>query len=146
LPKSNLSDNSNGWFFDFPDDKEKLFDPEPLVLPDANLIPHIYFDTYQPTPEDNTPHENPCAAPEEGIMTVYDIALTSCGTTEVISGERVTGRIAGGGIYQGKEYVIYKSESGNVADVPGGEGGNFVAEPKKLPYAGGIVFWKEKKR
>lgn len=146
MPDTQLSDAYNGWHIDFTDTGEKLFDPEPVILPDDNLIPHIYFNTYQPPPETITNKDNPCAAPQEGTMTIYDISLQSCGTTEVIAGEKATGRIAGGGIYQGKEYVIYKSKSGDVADVPGGEGGNFVAEPKRLPYAGGILFWKEKKR
>lgn len=146
VPDTQLSDAYNGWYMLFTDTGEKLFDPEPVILPDENLIPHIYFNTYQPPPETISNTDNPCSAPQEGTMKIYDISLESCGTTEVIAGEKATGRIAGGGIYQGKEYVIYKSESGDVADVPGGEGGNFVAEPKRLPYAGGILFWKEKKR
>jgi hypothetical protein len=146
MQDTQLSDNSNGWYLDFPDTGEKIFDPEPVILPDTNLIPHIFFNTYQPPLVDSGPKTNPCNAPDEGVMKIYDIALNSCGTTEIIAGEVSTGRIAGGGIYQGKEYIIYKSKSGDVADVPGGEGGNFIAEPKRLPYAGGILFWKEKKR
>jgi len=140
--------SANGWYFDFPDPGEKIFDPEPIILPDSDLIPHIYFNTFQPPAASSNQgnSDNPCDTPQEGVMIIYDVSLLSCGSTYVIGGERTTGRVAGGGIYQGKEYVLYKSSSGNVADVPGGEGGNFVAEPKKLPYSGGIVFWKEKKR
>ncbi len=79
-------------------------------------------------------------------MKLYDISLINCGTLETIGLERETGRIAGGGIYAGKEYVMYKSKSGDVADVPGGEGGQFITDVKRLPYPGGLLFWKEKKR
>ena len=39
-----------GWRFTFPmsDNHEKLFDPEPLVLPNTSMVPHVYFNTYQP--------------------------------------------------------------------------------------------------
>lgn len=136
----------NGFYFNFPDTGERLFDPEPIILPDENVIPHIYFNTYQPPPETIDNKDNPCNMPQEGTMKLYDIALKNCGTLEDIEGVRQTGRIAGGGIYAGKEYVLYTSTSGDVADVPGGEGGQFAADPKRLPYPGGLVFWKEKKR
>ena len=140
-------DNANGWYFDFIDTGEKLFDPEPIIIPDEYLIPHIYFNTYQPPPASVAKDDDLCAMPDEGIMTLYDISLVNCGTLSDIEGDRTTGRIAGGGIYQGKEYVMYTSESGDVADVPGEEeGGQFKANAKRLPYPGGIVFWKEKKR
>ncbi|NIQ72722.1 MAG: hypothetical protein GTN94_39970, partial [Candidatus Aminicenantes bacterium] len=146
LPKAELG-QTRGWYFDFTQgDGEKLFDPEPIILPDEDLIPHIYLNTYRPPETTVAPGDNPCDAPDEGIMTVYDLYISSCGTTDIIEGERFTGRIAGGGMYQGKEYVLYVSKSGDVADVPGGEGGNFSAIVKKLPYPGGIVFWLEKRR
>jgi hypothetical protein len=146
LPKAELG-QTRGWYMEFiQDEGEKLFDPEPIILPDEDLIPHIYFNTYRPPEMEIKNLENPCDAPDEGIMTVYDLYLSSCGTTDTIEGERFTGRIAGGGMYQGKEYVLYISKSGDVADVPGGEGGNFSAVVKKLPYPGGIVFWLEKRR
>jgi hypothetical protein len=148
LPKAELS-GVKGWYLDFTTgDGEKLFDPEPIILPDEDLIPHIYFNTYRPPEEYSNPNqlENPCDAPDEGIMTVYDLYISTCGTTNTIEGERFTGRIAGGGMYQGKEYVLYISKSGDVADVPGGEGGNFSAITKPLPFHGGIVFWLEKRR
>ena len=138
--------NINGFYFDFPESGEKLFDPESIILPDENLIPHIYLNTYQPPATSFSNKDDPCDMPQEGIMKLYDIALKNCGNLESIEGDRETGRIAGGGIYAGKEYVIYTSKSGDVADVPGGEGGQFAADPKRLPYPGGLVFWKEKKR
>jgi hypothetical protein len=140
-------ENGIGWHLEFTQGVgEKLFDPEPIILPDEDLIPHIYFNTYRPPETKTSPGDNPCDAPDEGIMTVYDLYLSACGTTDTIEGERFTGRIAGGGMYQGKEFVLYISKSGDVADVPGGEGGNFSAVVKKLPYPGGIVFWLEKRR
>jgi hypothetical protein len=141
-----LPTDVNGLYFDFPDAGERLFDPEPIILPDENVIPHIYLNTYQPPPGIADVGDDPCDMPQEGVMKLYDIALKNCGTLEDIEGERETGRIAGGGIYAGKEYVLYTSKSGDVADVPGGEGGQFAADPKRLPYPGGLVFWKEKKR
>jgi hypothetical protein len=141
-----LSPSINGFYFDFPDNGERLFDPEPIIIPDENIIPHIYFNTYTPPSGTVELKDDPCDMPLEGTMKLYDIALKNCGTLEDIEGSRETGRIAGGGIYAGKEYVMYTSKSGDVADVPGGEGGQFIADPKRLPYPGGLVFWKEKKR
>jgi hypothetical protein len=141
-----LPANINGFYFNFPESGEKLFDPEPIIIPDENLIPHIYLNTYQPPATSISNKDDPCEMPLEGVMKLYDIALKNCGNLESIEGDRETGRIAGGGIYAGKEYVIYTSKSGDVADVPGGEGGQFAADPKRLPYPGGLVFWKEKKR
>jgi len=140
----------NGFYFDFKNAGEKLFDPEPLILPDDKLVPHIYFNTYMP-PSSSVTTTNPCDVPKEGTMTVYDISIT-CGISAegnegtTAEGSRSTGRIAGGGVYQGKEYVLYSSDTGKVGDVPGSEGGNFRADPKRLPYPGGVVFYKEKKR
>jgi hypothetical protein len=145
-----LVTNPNGWYFNFREDTgEKIFDPEPLILPDENLIPHIYFNTYQPPPTASSlsPSDNPCSLPDEGTMTIYDISIKSCGVDEMtIAGAQTTGRIAGGGIYQSKEYVLYTSKSGEVADVPGGEGGQFSVDPKRLPQLGGVLFWKEIRR
>jgi len=137
---------ATGFFIGFPDAGERLFEPDPLILPDENLVPHIYFNTYQPPPTASSNKDDPCDLPAEGKMKIYDLSLKSCGALESLEGERETGRIAGGGIYAGKEYVLYKSSSGDVADVPGGEGGQFTAETIRLPYPGGLVFWKEKKR
>jgi hypothetical protein len=136
----------NGFYFNFPESGEKLFDPEPIIIPDEKLVPHIYLNTYQPPATSFSNKEDPCDMPQEGVMKLYDVALKNCGNPDSIEGERETGRIAGGGIYAGKEYVLYSSKSGDVADVPGGEGGQFAADPKRLPYPGGLVFWKEKKR
>ncbi len=148
LISSTLSTGLNGWYFEFPDAGEKLFDPEPLILPDETLTPHIFFNTFQP-PEvvsNINKIDNPCTVPSEGSMMLYDIILAGCAPEEKVEGTRVTGRIAGGGIYQGQEYILYTSESGQVADVPGGDGKNFSTSSKRLNYPGGVVFWKEKKR
>ncbi len=138
--------DANGFYYYFPDAGEKLFDPEPIIIPDEKLVPHFYSNTYQPPATSISNKDDPCDMPQEGTMKLYDIALKSCGALDDLTAERETGRIAGGGIYEGKEYVIYTSKSGDVADVPGGEGGQFGADPKRLPYPGGLVFWKEKKR
>jgi hypothetical protein len=146
--------NSRGFYFNFAlGDGEKMFDPSPIILPDEYLVPQIYFNTYRPPEAYSNPNQidNPCAAPEEGIMTVYKISISTCGTSESnlddfsVTGENFTGRIAGGGSYKGKESVMYISKSGDVADVPGGEG-NFDAVVFKNPYQGGLVFWLEKRR
>ncbi|MGE5341189.1 MAG: pilus assembly protein [Candidatus Omnitrophota bacterium] len=145
-----------GMYFNFSNTGEKLFDPEPIILPDEKMIPHVYFNTFSPPSSTTTINStNPCDVPKEGTMTLYNISFScatpgvfpgSSSTSTVIEGDRSTGRIAGGGIYEGKEYVVYTSQTGKVADVPGSSSGNFTATPKKLPYPGGVVFWKEKKR
>jgi hypothetical protein len=137
--------NPSGWYFDYPDTAEKMFDPTPIVLPDENLVPHILFNTYQPPATSIAKGESKCDAPQEGIMTVYDIALYNCGTLDDIQGTRQTGRLAGGGGYQG-EIVTYTSETGKVADVPGEEGGQFKTKVTSIDAIGGIIFWVEKKR
>jgi len=146
LPKSELT-SSKGWYFNFGDNYEKLFDPDPVVLPDEYGFPHIYFNTYQPPTSTSLVTDNPCAAPQEGNMLLYNIALTTCGVVDTIEGERTTGRIAGGGVYNSKEYVLYTSTSGDVADVPGED--DMESWPVKLfdPFGrGSFIFWKEKKR
>jgi hypothetical protein len=148
LTKSNLDAESNGWYFKFPDAAEKIFDPDPLVLPDQYYNPRIYFNTYQPPSISSTTLDNPCAAPSEGTMTFYQVTL-GCGINDDITGENRMGRIAGGGVYGGGEYIIYESTSGDVASVPGsdvGDDSNLSTHTVKLPGSGGVVFWKEKKR
>lgn len=159
---SSLS-NVNGWFFQFPDAAEKIFDPEPLVIPDERKVPHVYFNTYQPPPESIGNKDNPCDAPDEGSMTLYDLSFSCSWTTDAdgneegttgISGGKGTGRLAGGGMYGGKEYILFESESGDVASAPQSDTGEpgeneaneFKAVSNKLYYHGGIVYWKVKKR
>jgi hypothetical protein len=147
-----LTAEKNGWFFTFLDDAEKLFDPEPIVLPDDNYVPHIIFNTYQP-PESIDPSmlDNPCAVPGEGLMKLYDISVSGCtigDQVEQIGGSKQTGRIAGGGVYRGQGYILYTSSSGEVADVPGGDSGSegFDTEEHKFPHPGELLYFKEKKR
>ena len=131
----------NGWYFDFIDAGEKLFDPEPVVLPGVGLGPIIYFNTYQPPTETVLgPQENPCDAPEEGDMMLYAVSITAC-APDIVIGGRESGRLAGGGIHQGSEFVQYIGV-GEVGSVPPLD--KVIA--KKLPYPGGVIFWKEKKR
>lgn len=134
-------DANKGWYLNFPGSMDKLFDPEPIIIPDLNGVPHIYFNTYTP-PSDTavaSSVDNPCAAPAEGDMMLYDIALF-CGP-DVVEGGREEGRIAGGGIYQGKEFVQYLG-TGAVGSVPPLD----RVEDKRLPYPGGVIFIKERKR
>ncbi|HDP95288.1 MAG TPA: hypothetical protein ENN40_08005 [Candidatus Aminicenantes bacterium] len=131
---------NQGWYLNFPGAKDKLFDPEPLIIPDLNGVPHIYFNTYTPPGEEvKQTVDNPCVAPQEGAMMLYDIALF-CGP-DVVEGGREEGRIAGGGIYQGKEFVQYLG-TGAVGSVPPLD----RVEDKRLPYPGGVIFIKERKR
>ncbi|MCP4220099.1 MAG: hypothetical protein GY765_36040 [bacterium] len=137
----------NGWYFQFPDDTEKLFSPKPVILPDSAMVPHLYLNTYQQPSSSLDPSQidNPCAIPSEGIMTLYDIAILSCGESQEIEVTTTAGRIAGGGIYTAKEYVLFTSESSDVGSVPG-EGTDFKVQNFSMGSPGKIVFWKEKKR
>ncbi len=147
LTKSTLTD-LNGWYFTFPDNGEKLFDPDIVVLPDVNFNPIIYFNTYQPPVTVTKNLANPCDVPSEGMMTLYQLNL-GCGINDDITGTNRTGRIAGGGIYGGKEYIMYEGTDGQVASVPGGDSGedsNLGTHTMTLEYPGGVVFWLEKKR
>jgi len=133
---------NHGWYFDFPDDSEKMFDPEPIILPDDDGIPHIYFNTFQPDLVVVANKENPCNV-DEGAMNRYDITIVDC-LPVVIDGERQTGRIAGGGMYTGGEYITYTSASGRVADVPISEKKvGFEAGWQKFYHPGGVVFLRE---
>lgn len=127
-----------GWQFTFPmsDNYEKLFDPEPFVLPDENLVPHIYFNSYQPSLEITN---EDCAAPKNGIMFVYELACDYCGDG-TMAGTMESGRIAGGGIF-GTEYITFVGD-GDVASIPPLQD----IKPIKLFFTGSLLFWKEKKR
>ena len=128
-----------GWQFTFPNSAtyEKLFDPEPLVLPDINMVPHVYFNTYQPP---TTAVIEECNAPKEGAMLFYDLTLNYCGNGTVAA-TKESGRIAGGGMFQGSDYILYEG-TGSVASIPPLQ----EIKPIKLIYTGGLLFWKEKKR
>lgn len=128
-----------GWYFNFPfaANHEKLFDPEPLVLPDENLVPHIFLNTYQPP---SAVASEDCNAPKEGLMYFYDLKMNYCGTGNM-SGDLESGRIAGGGMFQGSDFILYEG-TGNVASIPPLQ----EIKPIKLIYTGGLLFWREKKR
>lgn len=135
---------TNGWYFNFPDasNREKLHDPAPVIVPDSKLIPHVLFNTYQPPTSSGSSGsvDNPCAAPDEGSMKIYDIQLVYCGLEEDGVEVKVTsGRIAGGGMV-GKRYLNMMGGSS-----VGGTNltGNAVYEPSVV---GSIIFWKERKR
>jgi len=140
-------DDMNGFWFAFPDSGEKLFDPATLVLPDRDFNPNIYFNTYQPPAASIKSLDNPCDAPDEGTMTIYHLEI-QCGDNIAIEGQNQKGRIAGGGVYGGKEYVMYEGTDGNVASAPGSDEGesNLEARITSLDYSGGVVFWIERKR
>lgn len=134
-----------GWYFNFPDSAygEKLFDPDPIVLPDKYLLPHIYFNTYQYN--SSTAPSTDCNAPSAGSMHFYEITIDYCGAGTA-SGYREDGRISGGGMMEGSEFIMIEgtADVGSV-DLPG------LNKPPKLlskalPYTGQLIFLKEKKR
>ena len=133
--------SSAGFYYEFPDAREKLFDPEPIILPDSFFVPHIIFNTYQPPSTSGSTAAGPCDA-SEGNMKFYDIAIDGCGTAEYeIKLKRTGGRISGGGMLGGGEYVMYRGTD-SVASVPPLE----MVKPTTLGYPGSVIFWKEKKR
>ncbi len=131
--ETNYDETKKGFYFDFPSNGEKIFDPDPIILPDDDMVPHLYFNTYRLPPQ----VEDPCTT--TGEMTFYDIKISACPTGK-LSGEKEGGRIAGGGFFKGKEYIMYEGtpELGSTT----------VKKVKKisLPYAGGLVYWKERRR
>ena len=131
--------NKWGWQFTFPmsTNHEKLFDPEPLVLPDLKMIPHIFFNTYQPSPERTS---EDCDAPKNGLMYFYNLKCDYCGTG-TMTGDVESGRIAGGGVFQGTDYILYEGK-GEVASIPPLQD----IKPIKLIFTGNLLFMKEKKR
>lgn len=148
MAKTTLDPDKNGWYFNFPETGEKLFDPEPVVLPDKNFNPCIYLNSYQPPVTVTKNLANPCDVPSEGTMTLYELKI-GCGVGVDIAGSNRLGRIAGGGIYSGKEYIMYEGTDGQVASVPGGDSGedsNLGTHSMTLEYPGGVVFWLEKKK
>jgi len=135
LPETSFNPSADkGFYFEFEDNGEKLFNPEPVILPDDNAIPHVFFNTYQP-PKGTS--QDPCKY--GGEMIFYDIKLATCPLGK-ISGEKEKGRLAGGGFSQGKEYIMYEGKeqlgSTEIKKIK-----NF-----KLPYTSGLVFWRERRR
>ncbi len=139
LPDTNIKVTGKwGWQFTFPmsANHEKLFDPDPFVLPDKDLVPHIYFNSYQPTPLTSL---DPCEAPENGIMFVYELTSNYCGDGSM-GGTTEDGRIAGGGMF-GTDYVNFIGD-GNVASIPPLKDIKAI----KLFFTGSMLFMKERKR
>ncbi len=134
LAETTLDTTKNGFYFTFPDSGEKLFDPEPIILPDDDKLPHIFLNTYQPPAAIVS---DPCAS--GGEMKFYDIKLASCPAGKV-SGKSEEGRIAGGGFFKGSKYIMYEG----TAEL----GSTTIKKTKKftIPYAGGIVYWRERRR
>ncbi len=134
LAETTIDTSKKGLYFQFQGTGEKIFDPDPIILPDDNSIPHIYFNTYQPPQGISS---DPCAS--GGEMTFYDITLSACPAGKV-SGIKEEGRQAGGGFYEGNKYLMYEGKpelgSTEVKKIR-----NF-----KLPYAGGLVFWRGRRR
>lgn len=140
LSGNTLNLDNNGWYFDFPLATEKIFDPAPLILPDSQRYPHIYFNTYEPpTTVSIKKIDNPCDAPTEGAMMLYDLKML-CGGTPSVEGSRVAGRIAGGGIYGAGNYLMMLGTQ-QVGSV-----GSYVMEDKSLGERGRVIFWKERER
>jgi hypothetical protein len=135
LPETSFNSGSDkGFYFEFTDEGEKLFDPEPVIVPDDDRIPHIFFNTYQP-PKGTS--QDPCKY--GGEMIFYDITLSTCPVGK-ISGKKEKGRLAGGGFSQGKEYIMYEGKE-QLGSTELKKIKNF-----KLPYTSGLVFWRERRR
>jgi hypothetical protein len=73
-------------------------------------------------------------------MKFYDVTMNFCGDGKVAA-TREGGRIAGGGMFQGSDFILYEG-TGNVASIPPLQD----IKPIKLIYTGGLLFWREKKR
>ena len=73
-------------------------------------------------------------------MYFYNLKMDFCGSGTG-SGDKESGRIAGGGMFQGSDFILYEG-TGNVASIPPLQD----IMPIKLIYTGGLLFWKEKKR
>jgi type IV pilus assembly protein PilY1 len=132
LTQTAIPTNKNGWYFNFPDTDEILFEPDPFVVPNNN-VPYLFFNTYQ---ADSAIVGDPCGS--GGNMKLYSINLHSCGGD--VSGSRESARISGGGLLTGSEFLMY---------VGTGETGSIEIkrfEKFIIPYAGGIIYWKETKR
>jgi Tfp pilus tip-associated adhesin PilY1 len=124
--------SKKGWYFDFLDTGEILFDPDPLVIPDQNT-PYLYFNTYCPSAA--VSGSDPCGS--GGNMHLYSIRLPASGTGGFpMSGIREQARIAGGGL-MGQDYVMYVNTSST---------GSITIKRfqiSTLQYPGGVFYFKE---
>ncbi|MCP4150704.1 MAG: hypothetical protein GY757_23355 [bacterium] len=128
-----LDAGKSGWYFDFPAENEILMEPAPTVIP-VDYTPHLYFNTYQP--DTTVSSGDPCGT--GGNMRLYVIDLYTCGN--LISGGREEARIQGGGLLANGEYLIY------IGTPSTGSLQQKRIESHTMPFTGGLIFWKEKKR
>jgi hypothetical protein len=123
---------THGWYFDFPDTNEILFDPDPMVISDYTST-RLYFNSYQPV--SIVVGGDPCGS--GGNMKFYVLDLFKYG--DKVAGTSESGRISGGGML-GVEYLLYEGtgETGSVN----------IKDFKRIktPYPGRLIFFKEKKR
>ncbi len=126
-----IPETSRGFYRRFDIEGEKLIEPKPLVITDKeDNIPTLIFTTTAP-PEDT---DDPCEVINN--MHLWMIKVNG----NVISGSKEGGRVAGGGLVGSNEYVIYQAE---------GETGSISLKDQKtfdIPFAGGMIFWKERRR
>jgi len=132
-----------GMYYEFDDDKEKLYDPDPIILPDEYLNPHLVFNTYRPDESTGGGSTDPCETNHDSIMSIYDIGIGMCGSTKLeVKVKKTGGRISGGGMLGGGgEYVEFIGE-GHVGSIPP----IVKTKKRKVGYPGKLIFWKEKKR
>ena len=136
------NDVSRGWFFTFQSEGEKVFDPEPIILPDEFWNPVIFFNTYTPSADNPDPNANPCDI-GDGSMKIYAIQLADCGDEDdEVDINSEEGRIAGGGMHD-SGYILYTGDQ-MVAGVPGvddNNDGQFGGKFKEFKNLAGMVFF-----
>lgn len=135
------NETNRGWYFTFQSTGEKVFDPEPIILPDEDWNPVIYFNTYTPTTEISST-DDVCDI-GEGRMQIYIIKFADCADEDAdVSVDSEEGRIAGGGMHEGG-YVLYVDKNSDVAGVPGADGGtgNFGGKFNEFKNLAGMVFF-----
>ncbi len=127
-----IPETSRGFYRHFNVEGEKLIDPKPFVIIDeSDKIPTLIFTTSAPPEQAD---EDPCSVSNNMFLWMIKINGRN------ISGSKEGGRVAGGGLVGTKEYVVYQGE---------GEAGSMSIKDQKtfkIPYSGGLIFWKERKR
>ena len=122
-----------GWYFNFIDTGETIFDPDPVVIPDYN-IPYLFFNTYQPAT--TVIGTDPCGS--GGNMHVYTIKLPFCASQNgfSVSGKREDARIAGGGMLD--DEIIQWENTATTGSITTKKFKKFA-----LQYPGGVFYFKE---